>query len=200
MLTSKEKTDIIDCYIQYGNVHVVATKLRRSLTTVTKVLKNQPRKVRQKPAVKKFIDKQLGRRIKWFMSRKIEEGHVVTSTLVKKELSLTCSTQTIRNFLKSRDFVFKVMKQVMKLTPHHKEQRVNFAADQLAKNEDYERWIFSDEKKFNGDGPDNLGTYVFKNRPNPDRQKRQCGGISIMIIGCISANGKMKVEVSKFVF
>lgn len=196
MLKPDEKTAIIDCYIDCGNVKMVAAKLRRSLTTVAKVLHGISQKRCKKPPVKKMICEKMGRRIKKFASGKIIKGQMVTSSIIKKEFSLTCSLKTIQRFMKSGGYTYEVMKQIMKLSPTHKTNRVAFASSYLSKDEDFEKWIFSDEKKFNGDGPDNLGSYLIKNYPTAAREKRQCGGVSVMIIGCISSKGNLMIKVN----
>ena len=87
----------------------------------------------------------------------------------------------------------------MKLSSTHKTNRVAFASRYLSQEEDFSKWIFSDEKKFNGDGPDNLGTYLIKNIPTPAREKRQCGGVSVMVIGCISSKGNLMIKVNLYI-
>ncbi|KAI6173364.1 hypothetical protein M3Y98_01073400 [Aphelenchoides besseyi] len=52
-------------------------------------------------------------------------------------------------------------------------------------------------KKFNGDGPDHIGTYSFKNGSNSPRQKRQAGGIGVMVFGAISSTGNLFVKEVK---
>ena len=58
--------------------------------------------------------------------------------------------------------------------------------------------IFSDEKRFTLNDPDNLGTYLYKNCENIKKQsrtKRFNGGGVVMILGAISSNGNLKVKI-----
>jgi len=100
MLKPDEKKTIVDCYIECGNVKLVAAKLRRSLTTVAKILHGIPHKVRKKPPLKNIISEKMGRRIKKFASGKIIKGQMVNSSIIKKEFSLKCSLKTIQRFMK----------------------------------------------------------------------------------------------------
>ena len=42
------------------------------------------------------------------------------------------------------------------LTPDHKKKRLLFAENHLVEGTDFRNWIFTDEKKFNLDGPDGI--------------------------------------------
>lgn len=63
----------------------------------------------------------------------------------------------------------------------------------VRENHLFERTVFSDEKKFNLDGPDNWSSWT-----DPDRkllrQKRQMGGGGVMVWGMITSDGECTVK------
>jgi hypothetical protein len=90
----------------------------------------------------------------------------------------------------------------MKAQPHwnvkNKANRLHFARQHQTWNLEWKRVLFSDEKKFNLDGPDGFKHYWHCNDDNfKSYSKRQCGGNSIMIWGCFGYGGKLKLQLIK---
>lgn len=198
MLSDSEKRRIRDLYIECGNYKKVARQTGHSKTTVLKTLHGVPRKVRKSAPVKKKLDKRTLSLIRRHVNIELTAGHVVTSASVKTALNLQCHLRTIQRALKELQFVYEVQRQQIRLSPEHKRKRKQFAEHLIDAHADVNSWIFSDEKKFNGDGPDHLGTYAFKNASNSVRQKRQMGGIGVMVFGAVSPNGKLFLKVGFF--
>ena len=58
--------------------------------------------------------------------------------------------------------------------------------------------IFSDEKRFTLNGPNNIGVYFYKDSVNTKKQSRtKRFGIGVMILGVISSNENLKIKIVK---
>jgi hypothetical protein len=144
----------------------------------------------------KKLKKRDVRHMKREVVREVQSGHRVTSQSIKENLDLDkVSRWTVQRELKRNDVLYKVAKKKLPLTKKHKQERLKFARRHLTAGTDFSRWIFSDEKSFNLDGPDNMGSYGTE-YAQLHRIKRQMGGGSIMILGAISSKGNLLIKVS----
>lgn len=85
-------------------------------------------------------------------------------------------------------------KKKPQLTVKHKSARLIFGKTHMVWTETWQRVIFSDEKKFNLDGPDGFSYYWHDLRANnPPKMSRNFGGGSVMIWGAFSYHGKLKL-------
>ncbi len=90
-------------------------------------------------------------------------------------------------------FVYKKAEKSIVLTKKHKEDRVKMAEQFLGQRLNFQRVIFSDEKRFSLDGPDNICSYTRENQ-KIFRAKRQSGGGSIMVWGMIFPSGILFIK------
>ncbi|KAG2978784.1 hypothetical protein PC121_g21828 [Phytophthora cactorum] len=80
--------------------------------------------------------------------------------------------------------------------PHHKVARAAFAANFLSKTRIWRRVIFSDEKKFNLDGPGGYQYYWHDVRADTELySKRVSGGGSVIVWARMSAHGKTDIAI-----
>jgi len=88
-------------------------------------------------------------------------------------------------------FVFKKRLSGPVLTDSHKKARLKYAQKMLVEHRDWSCVIFSDEKKFNLDGPDGWQSY-WHHLDHEEQwfSKRQSGGGGIMVWGAFSIVGK----------
>ncbi|CAK9796575.1 Transposable element Tc3 transposase [Anthophora plagiata] len=81
------------------------------------------------------------------------------------------------------------------LKAHHKVARLEYAKNHMHWTDEWKRVIFSDEKKFNLDGPDGYSSYWhdLRQKKNDPKLSRNFHGGSVMIWGAFSSYGKLKL-------
>ncbi|KAK2578417.1 hypothetical protein KPH14_012769 [Odynerus spinipes] len=99
---------------------------------------------------------------------------------IVKECNLDVSRWTVYRVLKNNSYITRQkLKSAPKLLTRHKIARLEYARENM--NRDWNRVIFSDEKKFNLDGPDGYNSYWRDLRKDPRYfSKRNFGGGSLM--------------------
>ena len=94
------------------------------------------------------------------------------------------------------NLVFSKMKRTPKLKPVHIENRLNWAKTHMSWTEEWHKIIFSDEKKFNLDGPDGLKYYWHDLRKEPKWfSKQAAGGGSVMVWAGVGYEGKTDLVI-----
>ncbi|KAF0737357.1 hypothetical protein Ae201684P_006326 [Aphanomyces euteiches] len=146
--------------------------------------------------------------------KKVGRRLVLTRRLVREIFRLACVKQmssrkiesavkfivrrtTILTVLRQSKFAKKIKrKRTPHLRPHHKKCRLAFAKKYLQKWGFWDRVVFTDEKKFNLDGPDGCQHYWHDIRKEPEvYSKRVMGGGSFMIWAAVSCFGSSHVAV-----
>lgn len=114
---------------------------------------------------------------------------------IKEELSLPITNKRVAQILRGSNHL-KYTKKAKKpnLTPVHVEARLKFAKKYMSWTSEWDKVIFSDEKKFNLDGPDCCAYYWHDLRKEPQiKLSRNFGGGTLMIWAAFSRNGKTPV-------
>lgn len=110
-------------------------------------------------------------------------NHGSNCTTIKRELSLDVSPSTIKRCLhRNPNLQFQKMLLRPQLTPQHKANRVSWCLKRLLWSNEWHHYCFTDEKKFNLDGPDGWAYYWHDIRKEEQIfSKRQQGGASVMV-------------------
>lgn len=110
---------------------------------------------------------------------------------IKTAAALKASRWTIWRVIKRSKHIVRAKLHVgPKLTQMHKDARLSWAEDRIQDRTDWTSVIFSDEKKFNLDGPDGYAYYWYDLRKEPrERYSRQQGGGSVMVWACLGIGG-----------
>lgn len=111
---------------------------------------------------------------------------------LKFEYQIPVSTRRVQQILsESKRLKYKKMVCKPLLSKRNIEARRTFADQHVFWQSEWRKIIFSDEKKFNFDGPDGFAYYWHDLRTQPRIfSKRQSGGGSVMIWAAIGYNGR----------
>lgn len=132
--------------------------------------------------------------IKRCASKLFGSGMKVTANKVKNECDLTnVTTRTVQRSLLKLGFSYKQNKQELILSKEHKQKRVHFARFWIESLWPWHKVVWSDEKRFNLDGPDSWSSWVREGK-NHNRNKRQQGGQSMQIWGMVLPDGRLIVK------
>jgi transposase len=116
-------------------------------------------------------------------------------TKIRDELALDVSTRTVLRCVHQNPNL-KFMKKMTRpqMTDQHKANRVDWCLKRLLWDEEWHHYVFTDEKKFNLDGPDGWAYYWHDLRKDQEVfSKRQLGGSSVMVWAGFGWNGKTPI-------
>ncbi|CAJ0584063.1 unnamed protein product, partial [Mesorhabditis spiculigera] len=115
--------------------------------------------------------------------QKAASNSTIGSRQLKKQLALDASYSTVyRAIVTSPDLKWTKMDKEPALKPHHIIERAKFADEHMTWSDEWKTIIWTDEKKFNLDGPDGLTRY-WRDATQPPliHRTRNFGGGSLMI-------------------
>lgn len=115
-----------------------------------------------------------------------------TARVIANKSGATCHLRTVQRLLhNSGNLVHKKIARKPRLLTSHRSSRLRFGRSTMSWTKEWEKLIFSDEKKFNLDGPDGLG-YYWHDLRKEERilSKRQMGGGSVMVWAAIGYRSK----------
>jgi len=114
---------------------------------------------------------------------RLASNKCISSSRIKGILALKCTTRTVRNYFNNvGKLKYMKMKGKPPLTKEHKLKRLEMAYNCVRWTQEWHNVIFSDEKKFNLDGPDGLFKYWHcLDSEKINFSKRVQGGGSLMI-------------------
>jgi len=122
-------------------------------------------------------------------------NNCVSISEVKAKLNIPASKETIRRVIHQNPHIkFLKMKAKPVLTKLHKQVRLGWAKDHMSWTKEWNNVVFTDEKKWNLDGPDGFHYYWHDLRKEQKTlSKRQSGGGSVIIWGGFGKRGKTPV-------
>ena len=120
------------------------------------------------------------------------------SKRILKELSLNCSPVTIWTALKEdKNIALAKKKRKPNLKEKHKKDRLEFAKKHMTWTTELNSIVWSDEKKFNLDGPDGYRCYWHDLSKEEKILSRVQGGGSVMIWPAFGSKGRTRIVFCK---
>lgn len=185
MYSADLKERIIRAYETSGSYRAVAKQLAVSHVTVRKYVLGLHEKEPKRRGPKPKTDRRDETRINRAVAAMEERQERVTARKVQEQCDLQhLSTRTVRRKLSSMDLAYGKAKKKIVLTKKQKDDRLAFARKGLTGCMDWTKTIFTDEKRFNADGPDSWCSWMHKDG-RVVRNRRQQGGPSIQVWGMI---------------
>ena len=191
-LSEYEKGQIDLLHEQCNSNRAIATKLKRSPRVINNYLSNTSGYNKIKRTGRKG---KLTNRNKRAIIKKASNSSVSCKKIVD-ELCLKVSRWTINRVLqKSEILKFQKRKSSPALSDAHKQSRLEWSREHMTWNVDWQKVVWSDEKKFNLDGPDGFNYYCHDLRKeNCFSTKRNIGGGSVMIWASFGYFGKSEIS------
>jgi DDE superfamily endonuclease/Tc3 transposase len=190
-LTDKEKGGIAALFDKQTSKKEIARSIKRSPKAVRNYLKN-PNSV--------SCTKRTGRPpilsprdIRRAFHLACVDG--LTAGKISSLLSVPCNRSTVTRALHATENASYIKrKSAPYLVERHKVARLAFAQDRVREKCNWDNVLFSDEKKFNFDGPDGCQYYWADKRIEPQTySKRVGGGGSVMVWGGMCRYGTTKL-------
>jgi transposase len=126
---------------------------------------------------------------------RLASNKAVSARQIHADVKPKCSERTVRRcIVKSKILKRKKYLTKPQLSVKHKQARLDWAREHMSWTDEWLNVIFTDEKKFNLDGPDGWMYYYHDLRKEQQLlSKRQMGGGSVMIWAGIGYNGILDV-------
>lgn len=193
-LSDTEKDEIKMLHGLHLKPAKIAETITRSSNSVYTYLRKVKAGLENKPKLALGTHPKLSERAKRQIGR-TASNQTTSSVAIKTELNIEASPRTIRKALKSTPYLkYKLKPLVVAMTGEHKKRRVKCCEARRNWVNEWRRVIFSDEKKFNEDGPDGWRHYYHDIRkPEVVFPLRQGGGASLMFWGAFGYNGKSQL-------
>jgi transposase len=190
-LTESEKKSILELHKKHCSHRDIAKKINRSKTVVTNFLKD-PLKYGSKK--RSGRGRKIDDRTKLHIIRAVSNKSISCANVIRN-LNLKVSRWTVNRVIKkSNIFKKKKKKRSPPLTKSHKDLRLKWAKDHMTWNKEWHKVVWSDEKKFNLDGPDGFSYYWHDLRKEEQIfSTRVQGGGSIMIWASFGWGGKSSI-------
>lgn len=127
---------------------------------------------------------------------RVASNSALTARQVAVEAGVSTNLRNVQRIIhECRHLKRKKLQRKPLLSDKHKLNRLKFAKDHVQWKKKWRKVIFTDEKKFNLDGPDGFNYYFHDLRKEKCvLSRRQAGGGSVMIWSGVGYSGKMDIK------
>lgn len=193
-MLSEEKRELVrTLYEDFQCYREVARILKISQPTVRRIVLNLHKHEKKKLGRPPKITSRQTTAIKRSVESINRSGQRVTSKKIQSECQLThVSDRTVRSTMRRMNLDFKKAINTIVLTKKHQQKRLDKATEWIADAQQWSKVVFSDEKRFNMDGPDSWSSWVREGQQIV-RNKRQQGGVNVQVWGMLTPNHYLMV-------
>ena len=174
-------------------VRQIAKKIGRSHQVIINFLRNKDNYGKNYKGRTKKATTEKERRL---ILRKASNS-ALTARQIKSAVGTSASLRTVQRVIKNCRHLKRLkMKRKPALKANHRSQRLQFAKDHMSWTKEWQKVIFTDEKKFNFDGPDGFSYYFHDLRKEEtilSRRRKDSG--STMVWGAISSKGVIDLVI-----
>ena len=156
----------------------------------------RPKNIKKITGPKLKIGKSTQLQIKRKIAQLKSSGEKINAPKIRNECGLDVSVSTVQRHLRRSGYIFKRVKLKISLTKKEKQKRVEMIKSWISSNHKWEHTIFSDEKRFSLDGPDDWRSYLIPSE-KLYRQRKQCKGGGVILWMMVMPNGLMTFRVVK---
>jgi len=118
----------------------------------------------------------------------------INAAKIKKSCYLQISTRSIRRYFKSEGYKYRKAKLQVVLSKKDKGNRVQIITNWITSDHPWNRTVFSDEKRFSLDGPDDWRTYT-PQFEHMIRGKRPCQGSAVFVWMMVLPNNLLSFRI-----
>lgn len=180
-------------YKQGDSLSKIEKELKINRSSLHYMVKNVYTRTKKKRGTKQKITKKDRTKMKRLAETIRSAGEKVTTKKIVNEMELNVSLSTAQRQLRRINYSWKTSESCIILSKKHRLDRERICRQWVKDRLDYKCVVFTDEKKFNLDGPDNWMTWTRAGH-RVKRNKRQAGGGSIMIWGMVFSDGDLKIK------
>ena len=155
MYSEDLRKKVRDIFKKAKNYRSVASKIDMQPSTVHYFVKNDYSRLKKKTGPRKKITSRQTTKIKLEVKRLQSKNQRVYARKIKEDCEVEASVRTIQRAMSQLGLTYKKTPQKLPLTTSHKIERVEFARKWIGDNVLSKNVVFSDEKRFSFDGPDN---------------------------------------------
>lgn len=194
-LTSEEKEAIKILHEEGYSNRAIGKRIGRSHQVVSKFLVERENYGKKFKGRTKFATTSRERRA---ILREASNS-TLTARQIKTNVGTEASLRTVQKIIQQCPYIKRLkIKRKPALKKFHISERLTFARQKMQWKTEWFKVIFSDEKKFNLDGPDGFSFYFHDLRKNElilSRRRRDLG--SVMVWGAVSYKGAIDLVFLK---
>lgn len=191
-LTEEEKGKI-KAFIECGQSHRnIAKKIGRSQNIVSNFIRKQSDYGKNMKGRTHRVTTKADRRA----IIRAASNSCNSAAKIKQQTGVTASLATVKRIIRSAKHLKRLkIKKKPPLNATRKAKRLQFAREYMSYKKEWQRIVFSDEKKFNLEGPDGYNYYFHDLRKEERYLSRlhSCEG-SVMVWGAISYYGTCELQ------